>query len=146
MKKIYLIIAAVSLFLVSCGDDEDKKNEERLTQPWVAVLFEKSECTIAANNTSIDLICNSQECSRLVLNSDNTYEYIETENGADITESGEWSVNGNTINFSYEDEGETIGYNRNFLIEDGILILTNIVSATGCVESTNYLPDDSSSE
>lgn len=146
MKNAYSIFTIVITFLtlISCGDDDDKKNEERLIGSWVAVQTEVTECNDPNQNFTQNLSCTEEACTTLILNEDGNYQYTVKENLVGITESGIWSLSGNTITFTFSDEDVETTYQRNFTISDDVLILTNTVESTGCIEATTYNTNDQS--
>lgn len=147
MKANFLFTLLVTSFIfISCGDDEDKKNEDRIIGTWVAVLEEFKECNNPADNATNNLVCTESNCIRLTFNGDGTYELVETENLAGITEVGNWKLSGSTLTFTFSDEDEETTYSRSFTIASEILILTYISDSTGCMIETTYNPEEEQEE
>lgn len=144
MNKIYCVYLLLPILLlgISCGADEDKENEGRLTGNWVAVQLERSGCTDENANfiNSGDLYnCNSASCLTLSLTEDGNYLIVERTGLTELAEEGTWSVSDNELILTYSEEGEDFARERIFVVASDQLILTEFIPGSGCEESITYI-------
>jgi hypothetical protein len=141
LHATFLILVSGLLLLNSCGNDEDKENEERLTGNWVAIQLERTGC----NNVDANIInsrdlynCDQASCLTLSLTEDGGYLIVERTGLTEVAEEGTWSVSGNQLILTYSEEGEDFARDRIFVISSDQLILTEFIEQTGCEESITY--------
>ncbi|MFY0687523.1 MAG: hypothetical protein JXQ90_10185 [Cyclobacteriaceae bacterium] len=139
MKRLSLLSIILLTIISACKNDDELEVDNALKQTWVATYFSKSGCDNENNNFEEDKVCDDENCLKLTLKADNTYERKEVINGVSRIETGDWIIDEEEIRFSFEEEEEVFYSRRTFTVTATTLTLETLVESTSCLELTEYV-------
>ncbi len=128
MKKILLLLLAISLIWTSGCKDDDKTGS--FVGLWIGTKIEVTDCTDPTDVSQENLSCDDTECYRLELNGDNTYFYQE----GLPSKTGNWSTAGG-ITLCVLEDGEEVCETFAATVNSTTLTLSETNEDSGCVTS-----------
>ena len=93
--KSLLLLTVVSV--IACSSDDESGIDSNLFATWTLSSTVFRDCTNSDLNDVINETCTDNNCEKMVLNSDFTYQMISTAHGVDEISSGTFEVRGNQI-------------------------------------------------
>lgn len=119
--------------MIGCSDDDSSGN---FIGTWVASSVAVSNCQTDARNGTDPLTCDDVSCTRLELNSDNTYSF---QRGLAVS-NGTWS-GGSTLELCQDEEGEIVCERFGVQFSGISLILTADSTSSGCISTYFFNPE-----
>lgn len=113
---VIVLTVFIALFFINCGDDNPAASaEESLVGTWVLTKMTatSSEGTLTFTPEQISVT--------VTIKSDHTYQATIIQQGITTTETGTWSISGNTVTFT-DSDGESTAVT--FTIEGNELTIT----------------------